>query len=214
MLIVYEEVFFGFLYNIECYYEGVKLSIAINKLLTADWVKVLAVNGITKVRSLDITNVELEPVRKKPKISHFSFDVSTMDKPVHHKDCVARDLAWAISSKTNKETPMWTGWNSTITRDELPAQKIGYLANIGAPPTQHDVVNETMKRNVALAKECKEDHMAKTYDLAIVKPASKLQDTMKPKYDNLFVCFRAFHIQFLYLSAMGYLLDGSGESHI
>ena len=91
---------------------------------------------------------------------------------------------------------MWSGWNSTITKDDLPAQKIGYLANIGAPPTQHDVVNETMKRNVTLAEECKEDYIATTHDLAIAKPASQLQDTMQPRYDNVFIWFGAFHIMF------------------
>ena len=165
-------------------------------------------------RSLEVSNPELEPVRKKPKISHFSFDVKTMDKPINYQTCVARDVAWTISCKTNKQTPMWSGWNSTITKDDLPAQKIGYLTNIGAPPTQHDVVNETLKRNVTIAKECKEDCIATTYDLAIAKPASQLQDTMRPKYDNIFVCFGAFHIQFRYLSAIGYLLDGSGAAHL
>ena len=88
------------------------------------------------------------------------------------------------------------------------------MANIGAPPTQHDVVNETMKRNVTLAEECKEDYIATTYDLAIAKPASQLQDTMQPRYDNVFICFGAFHIMFRCLSAVGYLIDGSGASLI
>ena len=50
--------------------------------------------------------------------------------------------------------------------------------------------------------------------LAIAKPASQLQDTMQSKYDNVFVCFGAFHIMFCYLSAVGYLMDGSGAVHI
>ena len=103
-------------------------------------------------RSLEIPNPELEPVRKKIKISNFSFDIQTMDKPVNYKACVARDVAWTISCKTNTQTPMWSGWNATVTKDDLPAQKIGYLANIGAPPTRLDVVNETMKRNVTRLK--------------------------------------------------------------
>ena len=69
-------------------------------------------------------------------------------------------------------------------------------------------------RNRTLAEECGEDCIATTYDLAIAKPASQLQDTLKPRYDNIFVCFGAFHIKFRYLSALGYLLDGSGATHI
>ena len=100
---------------------------------------------------------------------------------------------------------MWSEWNSTVTRDNLPDQKIGYLVNIGEPPTRLDVVNETMKRNLILAEECKEKCIATTYDLAIVKPASQLQDSMQPKFDNIFICFGAFHIMFRYLSAVGKL---------
>ena len=184
-----------------------------NMPTAAPTISTMSVNKRNK-RSLETTHTELEPVRKKPKISNFAFGTKTMDKPVNYEACAARDVAWTVCCKTNKGTPMWSGWNSTITKDDLPAQKIGYLANIGAPPTQHDVVNETMKRNVTLAEECKEDYMATTYDLAIAKPASQLQDTMKPKYDNIFVCFGAFHIKFRYLSAIGYLLDGSGAAHI
>ena len=71
-----------------------------------------------------------------------------------------------------------------------------------------------MKRNITLAEECKECYIATTYDLAIAKPACQLQDTIQPKYDNVFVCFRAFHIMFRYLSAVGYLVDSSGAGHI
>jgi hypothetical protein len=44
-------------------------------------------------RSLEIPNPELEPVRKKIKISNFSFEIQTMDKPANYKACVARDVA-------------------------------------------------------------------------------------------------------------------------
>ena len=75
-------------------------------------------------------------------------------------------------------------------------------------------MNENMKRNVTLAEECKEDYIATTYDLAIAKPASQLQDTMQPRYDNVFICFGGFHIMFCYLPAVGYLIDGSSAAHI
>ena len=88
-----------------------------------------------KKRSLEIPNQELEPVRKKLKISRCSFSRHVMDKPENYQASVARDVAWTISCITNKQTPMWSGWNSTITKDDLPAQKIGYLVYIGAPPS-------------------------------------------------------------------------------
>jgi hypothetical protein len=167
-----------------------------------------------KKRSLDISKTDLEPVRKKVKISHFSFQRTVEDEPVTYKLSVFRDISWTICCKENKSTPMWSGWNSMLTRDDLPTQKIGYLANIGEPPTRLDVVNETMKRNLAIAEECKEKYITTTYDLAIAKPASQLQDTMQPKFDNIFICFGAFHIMFRYLSAVGKLIDGSGAAYI
>ena len=71
-----------------------------------------------------------------------------------------------------------------------------------------------MKRNMHLAEECNEKYIATTYDLAIAKPACQLQDTMQPKFDNVFICFGAFHIMFRYLSAVGQIIDGSGAAHI
>ena len=39
--------------------------------------------------------------------------------------------------------PKWVGWNSLLTRDDLPQQKIGYMDNLNLPPTRLDVVAET-----------------------------------------------------------------------
>ena len=167
-----------------------------------------------KKRSIEISNIELEPVMKKPKISQFTFNIKSMNIPKNYKTCIARDIAWTISCSTDRNVPMWSGWNSKITRDDLPSQKVGYMANIGAPPTQHDVVLETLKRNVSLAEECNEKYILTTYDLAIAKPASQIREILQPRFDNVFICFGAFHIMFCYLSLAGYLMDGSGTAHI
>ena len=44
-----------------------------------------------------------------------------------------------------KEIPMWRGWNSLVHEDELPKQTIGYMENIDLPPTQLDVIQETLR---------------------------------------------------------------------
>ena len=111
------------------------------------------ISAATSSMSKRIPNQELEPVRKNPKISRYSFSKRRIDKPENYQASVAReDVSWIVSCKTNGQTPMWSGWNSTITNDNLPAQKIGYLVNIGVPTTQHDVVNEAMKSKISLAE--------------------------------------------------------------
>ena len=102
-------------------------------------------------RSLDIPNIELEPVRKK-------------------------------NSKYHDFHLMYY------------LRRILQITILVSP--ENDVANETMKRNITLAEERKESYIATTYDSAIAKPACQLQDSMQPKYDNVFVCFGAFHIMF------------------
>ena len=115
-----------------------------------------------------------------------------------------------ISCKTNGQTLMWSGWNSTITKDDLPAQKIGYLANIGDPPTQHDVVNETTQRNITLAEECKEDYIATTYDLAIASQLPSCRTLCNPSTTKSL--FALGHSILCSASVVGYLMDGSGAA--
>ena len=48
------------------------------------------------------------------------------------------------------------------------------------------------------------------YDLAVAKPAMQIQQMESPKYDNVFICFGAFHIEMAFFGALGFFLDGSG----
>lgn len=52
------------------------------------------------------------------------------------------------------------------------------------------------------------------YDLAVAKLALKIQAEDSPKYDNVFVCFGAFHIQMAYFAALGFFLADSGGPQI
>ncbi len=56
----------------------------------------------TKKRSLELPNNEFDPVRKKPKISRFSFARKTKRKPANYKTAIKRDVAWTISCKTDQ----------------------------------------------------------------------------------------------------------------
>jgi hypothetical protein len=155
----------------------------------------------------------LEPYWKKPKVSTFEYQHRTIDRPLHVTDMERRDMFWMISMALGP-TPMWTGWNAQLTEDILPQQHVAYMENISLPPTRMDVVVETMKISQQVAKECGEDYAVVTYDLAIAKPAMQIQANEAPLYNNIFICFGAFHICLAYFGCLGYFLDGSGGPNI
>ena len=105
---------------------------------------------------------------------------------------------------------MWRGWNSITTEDSLPVQNLGYMESINLPPTQLNVVQLTMQKSEQLRQECGEKYMLTTYDLAIAKPAIRIQETEAPLYDKLFIEMGAFHLRNSYFSALGYYLTMSG----
>lgn len=134
-------------------------------------------------------------------------------RPIHLTDIEYRDMFWMMSIALDK-TPMWTGWNSLVTEDPLPKQRITYMENLNLPPTRLDVVIETLRISQRVAKECREEFILVHYDLAIAKPAMQIQAAESPTFDNIFICFGPFHIELAYFGAMGHFLDGSGGAQI
>lgn len=96
-------------------------------------------------------------------------------------------------------TPMWRGWNSLTVVDTLPMQNIGIMQNICASPTRLDVVHLTMLTG---------------YDLAISKPAYRIQDLESPKFDKLFIETGHFHGELAFYPGVGYYITGSGLDEI
>jgi len=88
------------------------------------------------------------------------------------------------------------------------------MQNINLPSTRLDVVAETLKKSQQVAQECHQDYAIVTYDLAVAKIAMQVQLDDVPLYDNVFVCFGAFHILLAFFASLGYLLDGSGGPDI
>ena len=107
-----------------------------------------------------------------------------------------------------KSVPIWTGWNTQLTKD--PLQWIGYMENMNLPPTRNDVVAKTMWVSQKVATECGEQYALVYYDLAIAEPALQIQAQDSPKYDNVFVCFGPFHIQMAFFTSLSYLITESG----
>lgn len=89
----------------------------------------------------------------------------------------------------------WFAWNSERIVDRNPIQKIGYLPNINMSPTSDAVVQKTLQLAQQIANECNQPHIIVTYDLAIASKAYKIQASMSPQFDNIFITLGAFHTQ-------------------
>ena len=50
-----------------------------------------------------------------------------------------------ICNAPRENTPMWVGWDSQHTKEHLPLQAIGYIANMNLSPTRLEVVAETLR---------------------------------------------------------------------
>ena len=165
-------------------------------------------------RSLELQQPILEPYQKKPRITVFKYTVTDIPRPPKLTTVERRDLFWMINVATSPETPMWVGWNSQMTDDPLPKQKIAYMENLTLPITRLDVVAETLRVTQQVAQECGQEYGVVHYDLNAAKPALQIQSTEAPKYDNLFICLGPFHIMMSYFGSVGYLIDSSGGPEI
>ena len=108
--------------------------------------------------------------------------------------------------------PTWIGWNLTV--DNLPRHTIGYMDNYSLPPTRLDAVAQTMKTSEKIAAECGETYAEVHYDLAVAKLAIQIQAEESPVYDNIFICFGAFHVQMAHFAAIEAFLTDSGGPQV
>lgn len=169
--------------------------------------------GKKRKRSFDTPMPAIAPYMKKPKVQSFTYTDTYPQVPANYELIKKRDTTFMILTSVEK-IPMWSAWNSLITVDVLPQQRVCYLQNISLPSTRLDVVAETLRMAQNVASECSEKYAIVTYDLAIAKPASQIQEQEAPLYDNVFVMFGAFHIMMAYFSAVGFYIDGSGGDTI
>lgn len=151
--------------------------------------------------TLAVFEPDLEPVRKKFKVASFEFNITEVDEPQSHSFGNWIEVTWKLSCKSISNTPMWSGWNYFFTSDPLPPQTVGYMQNIGLPPTRSDVAKETVTQSPKVADECGEKYIPTTHDLGIAKSALQLQDSCKPEYDRVFIMFGVFHIMHRYLES-------------
>ena len=157
-------------------------------------------------RTLHLKEKQLEPYRKKPKITVFQYQVETIPRPLNLTTVNYRDMLWMMTISLEKQTPMWCGWNALVTPDLLPKQSIGYMENLNLPPTRLDVIAETLKISQRVTDECGEKYAVVTYDLAVAKPAMQMQAVESPLYDHVLICFGAFHIVLAFFGVSGHIV--------
>lgn len=174
------------------------------------------VRTIRRRRRFDEIPLEVTPYYKKPKVittltSLENININTASK----ENAVVRDLIWMFCLSLMPDiTPMWTGFNSQTNIEESSVQIVDYLPQINMSPTSYSVVNETMSLTENIRKQCDQDYIIVTYDLAIAKMAMQVQSEEAPKYDNLIVNLGGFHIQSAFYKALGKFLDCCGVENI
>ena len=76
-----------------------------------------------------------------------------------------------VAADTENSTPMWIGWNSSLTSSD-DYHEIWHLPQINQLLTSY--VRETMKKSLKISSECGKQSIAVTYDLAIAKLAFQI----------------------------------------
>ena len=172
-----------------------------------------------KRRTLDCPADELEPYRKRPKMTCTvnTDDFQKSKEPDDYMTAVYKDLLWVLYVYLNPDQPLlWTGWNSEgiSVGTSGTQQKVFYLKQINQFPTSTTVVAETLRRSLRILSECKLNSIAVTFDLAIAKVAYQIQATEAPAFDAIFINLGAFHIELAYFNAIGKYIAESGGPYI
>ena len=106
------------------------------------------------------------------------------------------------------------GMNNTLSAEVKEViQKVWYFSQMNESPTSKAVVAETLIRPELIASESEKELISISYYLATAKIALKIQLlNQSPKYDNILVNLRIFHIEMVFFSALRKCLS-SLEDH-
>jgi len=114
---------------------------------------------------------------------------------------------------------MWLGYNAgqvAIAKSALMIVKFDKLS------TYHQSMNRLrrwllfIKIAEYVAKNCNQQQIIATYNLAIAKLAMQIQHTKKPEFDDddIFINLGAFHTQMAFFKVIGKYIDSSGLTEI
>lgn len=168
-----------------------------------------------KRRRFEAPPKEIRPFVKVPFTSMTFLPFQTITETIdacHLEKSITidKDLTWIMSLSQIDSVPMWLGYNCKISIDESKIQTVEYLSPINESPTSLAIVQETLNIAKEVAKNCNQQQIIVTYDLAIAKLAMQIQHTKKPEFDNIFINLGAFHTQMAFFKAIGKYIDSSG----
>ncbi len=123
------------------------------------------------------------------------------------------DFWWMTSFERHTDVPICVGWNSCTIEDHLLQQASGYMKNICLPPGRlyscWDIEGFSDSGRGVWAALCHSNIWS-----GCNKACSKIQEKEAPQYDNVFICFWAFHIILAYFSGIGFVLANSGGPEV
>ncbi|CAF4773203.1 unnamed protein product [Pieris macdunnoughi] len=133
---------------------------------------------VRKRRRFEAPSKEIRPFVKTPFTSMTFLPFQTITEIIdacHSGKLIAidKDLIWSMSLSRIDSVPMWLGYNCKISIDGSKIQKVEYLSPINESPTSLAVVQETLNIAKEVAKNCNQQQIIATYDLAIAKLACR-----------------------------------------
>jgi len=135
-----------------------------------------------KRRHFEAPTEDITPFIKTPFTSMTFLPTETITETIdgcHSAKMIAmdKDLIWSMSLSRVDSVPMWLGYNCKICNDHSKIQTVEYLLPINDSPTSLAVVQETLNIAKKVAKNCSQEQIIATYDLAIAKLAMQIQYT-------------------------------------
>lgn len=149
-------------------------------------------------------------------LSKAKFDVPAPDNQKDSYAAVTQRMIhfyWFLLSREMPQ-PLFVGFFSQFAHDRLPVQKITYMDPIPPSPTRNDVVQETMKRSLQVARETNQEYAVMTYDLAIALKAYSIQSIEALLFNRLLIMLGNFHLELAFYGAMGTYINDSGAKYL
>lgn len=92
--------------------------------------------------------------------------------------------------------PMWTGFNAWNYVDHFPKQLVLFMPDIDRSSTSNGIIAETLFITKKCDQEWGQAYGVVIYDRDVVTRAIKIHKvTERPRLDNDFIIFEAFHLQ-------------------
>lgn len=172
-----------------------------------------------KKRKFEYKETELELYNKCLKLSANKFNYMLSTEPSSFKDSQLSDSLWMLIFRLCETlgktlVPMLTGYYSLTAPDNNCVQVVSSLKNYSLSSTDPKMLVETLKIAQSIAEECKQNFAVVTYGLNIAKPAMQAENLESPRFDNVFIYFRAFHLFTVIFPVIGKLLTRSGGPEI